>query len=103
MPRRAPIAIVYGLHPQPCRGLRAGVFTDSSGQRHDLAKEKPVSAKQASADARMPDTPRAVLALVRAGQLYPVRKENARVIRIYPCAIADYWARQTRPQLKRTA
>lgn len=80
---------------QPCPGLRASNFRDSMGRNHDLTQEKPISAKDASRDPRLPDTPRRVLGLVRAGQLYPVRRENARVIRIYPSAIADYWARQT--------
>ena len=80
---------------QPCTGLRAGTFTDCTGARHDLAKEKPISPKEAAADPRLPDSPRTILHLVRTGQLYPVWRLNARVIRIYPAAIADYFARQS--------
>ena len=83
---------IVGL--QPCPGLRGSIFRDSLGRDHDLTREKPISSKEAARDPRMPDSPRRVLELIRARRLYPVLRDNARVIRIYPSAIADYWARQ---------
>jgi len=79
---------------QPCPGLRAGIFTDSRGQRHDLALEPMLTPKEAAADPRLGLSVRETLQLMRTRRLYPVWRKNARVIRTYPCALADYCARR---------
>lgn len=86
----------------PCPGLVAGVFTDCRGRRHDLAKQSHVSAKEVAGTYGLPTSVRKVLALIRDGELYPAFRENQRVVRIYPCGVADYWDRLTLPRLVRT-
>jgi hypothetical protein len=87
------VGITLGL--QPCPGLSHGLFLDATGRAHDLSQQATLTAKEASADPRLAGlSPSAVLRLVRTGQLYPVFRHNARVIRIYPAALADWWARQ---------
>lgn len=93
MPRSRRRPLPHGL--QPCPRLRDGIFIDSRGEEHDLARQTPITAKEAAGTHGLPDNPRKVLDLVRTGQLYPVLRLNARVIRIYPAALTDYWQRLT--------
>jgi len=85
----------------PCPGLKittnAGVsFTDSLGRVHDLEREKVLRPKQAAATLQYHE--KTVLRLIRAGDLYPVFRRNARVILIFDCALTDWRARQITTQ-----
>jgi hypothetical protein len=87
----------------PCPGLRGGLFTDSQGRRFDLAHELRKRPKEAAADQRLQGfSEKAIRRLITAGQLYPVFRRNARVIEIFDCAIADWFARQL-PAIRATA
>jgi hypothetical protein len=86
---------------QPCPGLKLSVnagatFADVFGRVYDLEKEPLLSPEEAAADPRMAGlyTPEGVVELLRAGRLYPYLRKNARVVRVFACALTDWRARQ---------
>jgi hypothetical protein len=83
----------------PCPGLKvtvnAGVsWMDSARRVHELASATLLTIEQVAADPRMSEmgfgTYAAAAELVRAGRLYPVFRKNARVVRVFACAIPDF-------------
>lgn len=86
-------------HVFPCPGLKitrnAGIsWTDSTGRVHDLAGVRMLTLDEVAADPLVADlgfaTAPAVGELVRTGRLYPCFRKNARVIRVFACALADF-------------
>ena len=91
----------------PCHGLKpttnAGTsFTDTLRRVYDLERERLLRPKEASAEPRMAGASTSeILRLVRAGELYPVLRRNARVILIFDCALTDWRLRQLTPATSR--
>ncbi len=85
-----------------CPGLtvprNAGpTWKDSRGNVHDLDRETMLSCDEVAASPLVGglgfSTVEAVRELIRTGRLYPVFRKNARVIRVYACALPDFRAR----------
>jgi hypothetical protein len=90
-----------------CPGLKrtrnAGVsWTDSTGTVHDLtlsaAATRTLTLDEAARAPELVDvgfgTYEATRELYRSGRLYPVLRVNARVIRVFACALPDFRRRQ---------
>ncbi len=90
-----------------CRGLKrtrnAGIsWTDSEGTVHDLTRSgsatRTLTLAEAGDAADLADvgfgTYEAARELYRSGRLYPVLRVNARVIRVFACALPDFRRRQ---------
>lgn len=90
-----------------CRGLKrtrnAGIsWTDSEGTVHDLTRSgtatRTLTLAEVAAAADLVDvgfgTYEAARELYRSGRLYPVLRVNARVIRVFACALPDFRRRQ---------
>lgn len=88
--------------PGLTRPANAGAsFKDAAGRVHDLATARTLTLDEAAADPRLADlgfaTANAVGALVLQGRLYPVFRKNARVVRIFACALDDFRLRSLAP------
>jgi hypothetical protein len=81
-----------GLTVDPETGV---CFTDSLERVYNLEREKTLRPKEAASDERLGRPPvKAVLRMIRVGELYPVLRRNARTILIFDCALTDWRARQ---------
>jgi hypothetical protein len=85
-----------------CPGLKitanAGIsWTDQARRVHDLVTTRMLTIAEVAAHPLMHDmgfgTADAVAELVRAKRIFPVWRKNARVVRVYECAIPDFRAR----------
>jgi hypothetical protein len=83
-----------------CPGLKRRprtVWTDAARRRHDLTRARLLTIKEVSTAPVMAElgftSADELYEMIRTRRLYPVFWKNARVVRVFECALPDFRAR----------